>query len=297
LSQAHTAGSVLYRPTPDRCRRIREELALFSVGDSISLSVADSLLGKLGFLSSALYNGVGRALIAPLRLRGKYPKVESTRYVWTPAMSSMRRALTALLQPGILPAREVSVDRSPAPHISLYTDASHSDDYSGLGVVLEDASTGTRLLASAAVPAWVLARLANPRWAVNQLEALALVCALLTFRSELAGRRVLTFLDNTSAMSSIIHGYSSRPDMAALVNMFLFASVEVGADMWLEYVPSKANPADIPSRPDHPEWPALRALGFRQVELVFPTEAEWDAPEGLLLRLRQLLAQDATNPP
>mmetsp|Transcript_41179 Transcript_41179/g.80510 ORF Transcript_41179/g.80510 Transcript_41179/m.80510 type:complete len:82 (-) Transcript_41179:489-734(-) len=75
--------------------------------------------------------------------------------------------------------------------------------------------------------------------------------------------------------------------MADLVNLFHFASVEANTDMWLEFVPSKANPADIPSRPGHPESTALLALGFLQVPLVFPTEAEWDSPELLLSRLRR----------
>ena len=36
----------------------------------------------------------------------------------------------------------------------------------------------------------------------------------------LAGRRVVHFVDNTVALSAIVHGYARKPDMAVLSNAY-----------------------------------------------------------------------------
>ena len=84
---------------------------------------------------------------------------------------------------------------------------------------------------------------------IAQLEALAGVAALLTFGHKLQGRRVWFFQDNTFALSSFVHGYASNPCMAKLSNMFNILRMTYNLDLYAEYVPSKSNVADEPSRP------------------------------------------------
>ena len=43
-------------------------------------------------------------------------------------------------------------------------------------------------------------------------------------------------------------GYSNMPDSARLVHTFHAWQAGAESDVWFEYVPSKANPADEPSR-------------------------------------------------
>jgi hypothetical protein len=56
--------------------------------------------------------------------------------------------------------------------------------------------------------------------------------------------------DNSSAVAAIVKGYSSMPDSARLVHAThaLLAGMEVRA--WFEYVRTKANVSDEPSRDD-----------------------------------------------
>ena len=62
------------------------------------------------------------------------------------------------------------------------------------------------------------------------------------------GRTCLHFVDNTSALSAAVHGYSFKPDMAALTNMLHSIDAALRVDCYFEWVPSAANISDIPSR-------------------------------------------------
>ena len=62
------------------------------------------------------------------------------------------------------------------------------------------------------------------------------------------GRHVVQFQDNTCALSALINGHASKPDMGSIVNAFYLAQFRLRSRVWLEWVPSAANIADLPSR-------------------------------------------------
>ena len=64
----------------------------------------------------------------------------------------------------------------------------------------------------------------------------------------LAGREVIHWIDNTSALAALSKGYSGVPDSAHLVHVFHAWAACSGTMVWFEYVMSEANPADEPSR-------------------------------------------------
>ena len=111
-----------------------------------------------------------------------------------------------------------------------------------------DTAAGSRYAAECPVPPWTFKLLAGADHSINQLEALAVVAARLTFPDVLYGRACLHFIDNTSALSAAVHGYSSKPDMAALTNMLHSIDAALRVDCYFEWVPSAANISDIPSR-------------------------------------------------
>ena len=71
-----------------------------------------------------------------------------------------------------------------------------------------------------------------------------------------AGREVIHFVDNTTALSKAVHGYANEPDMANLVNSLHICDAMLAIDAWWEWVPSKANVADLPTA-------VIRPLGTR----------------------------------
>ena len=102
---------------------------------------------------------------------------------------------------------------------------------------------------------------------------MALVSALYSRPDLFAGRHVIAHIDNATALSAIINGYSSRPEMAQLVNLYHVARAALRSVFWSAYVASKANLADIPTRMEREsEIPA----GIPQSEFVL-APLDWDA--------------------
>ena len=77
---------------------------------------------------------------------------------------------------------------------------------------------------------------------------LAALAVYSTYPELFAGRRVNHFIDNTVAQSALVHGYSGKADLAKMVNVFYLQLAGLKAAVYFDYVPSKANIADLPSR-------------------------------------------------
>jgi len=65
----------------------------------------------------------------------------------------------------------------------------------------------------------------------------------------LQNREVVFFCDNTSAMSAAVHGYARSLDLDTLFNTLHLALAALKCTPFFDWVPSLANCADIPSRP------------------------------------------------
>ena len=103
---------------------------------------------------------------------------------------------------------------------------------------------------------------------IAQLEGLAVLAALTTWPARLAGRRVALFIDNTVALSGLVHGYARDADLATIVNAYHLMAAGMRTVAYMDYVPSKANIADLPSRGSHL---IPRALGARVIPLTVPS--------------------------
>jgi hypothetical protein len=66
----------------------------------------------------------------------------------------------------------------------------------------------------------------------------------------LARRNVNHWIDNTGTLSGLIHGYARATDLAHMANAFHLTTCGMRTHTWLDYVPSLANIADLPSRGD-----------------------------------------------
>jgi hypothetical protein len=80
-------------------------------------------------------------------------------------------------------------------------------------------------------------------------------------------------------MSALIKDYSGLPDCSRLVNMFHFAIARLGlASLWIDYVASESNPADVPSRAHELGERAANELAEfgRLVDLIIPAFASED---------------------
>ena len=130
------------------------------------------------------------------------------------------------------------------------------------------------------MPSWLTHCLEDRKTQIHHFEMLAILSAVVTFGDRfMRGRNVLFFCDSTSAMSAAVHGYTRTPDMAAMANALHLEFARLQCRPWFEWVPSEANPADIPSRVSGPH-PLYSALGLTE------------APGGILLPPRGMLRSD-----
>ena len=94
-------------------------------------------------------------------------------------------------------------------------------------------------------------------------------------RRRFAGRRVMHFIDNTVAQSALVHGYARTDDLADISNGFHLMAAGLRTAAYFDYVPSKANIADLPSRG---EFALPRALGADVVPMRVPGRAMLEGP-------------------
>ena len=145
-----------------------------------------------------------------------------------------------------------------------------------LGVVLYDPEEGTWRHSDAPVRPAILRMFADREQYVGQLEVMAAVAVYTTFWRdvEFRGREVIHFIDNTGALYGLMKGYSRDVDSARLVHVFHTICAALGTRVWLAYVASKANIADLPSRGDFDLL--LREYGSTRVAFMFPPlELSW----------------------
>ena len=71
---------------------------------------------------------------------------------------------------------------------------------------------------------------------------------LFTYRNLLRGREIIFFIDNESVCCALIKGCSRSWDIQILCTAWHIFCFKWDMKVWIEWVPSKANPADILSR-------------------------------------------------
>ena len=140
---------------------------------------------------------------------------------------------------------------------------------------------------AAAKPPWsILATSwqADRKTYIAELETLAAIAVYYTYPHIIAGRKVNHFIDNTVAQSALVHGYARKPDLAKPVNIFYLQMMSLRASVYFDWVPSKDNVADLPSRFSFAEAAyEISAYGRLEKgpipdELRVPSVAEWGSP-------------------
>jgi hypothetical protein len=297
LSAVASSGIVRFHPTPERIQTIIDAFEAALQRGKLTPHEASRLRGKLYFLLSAAYGAVGRAATLPL-IQRQY-RDDDYSFVVGSELHSAYLFFRELLPR--LPSLHMPVVRTRRPSLIVYTDAAfwlsrprtsdqctieHGRPRGGLGAVVYDPEDGSVRVAHAE-PDW---RVLFSSWRTDQktyiaeLEALAALAVYTTYPSLFAGRTVQHYVDNTVALSAIVHGYARKPALAKAVNVFWMQAAGLRASIYLDWVPSKANIADLPSRFAFDEL-ALELAGLRRRShpsdhLAAPDVAAWDAPLG-----------------
>ena len=296
---ADAEPSVRFHADPARVAQVLAEFRAAFDRNHLSPHQSSRLRGKLFFLLSAAYGMVGRAATLPLVQR-QYRDPPPHSFQAGSELHASLLFFEALLPR--LPSLRVPLTPSSLPPLVIYSDASFwlakrkrgerecvADVQGGrlrgaLGAVVYDPVSREVRFASAKPPWAVLLsswRLDRKTY-IAELEALAAVATYTTYPEVIAGRKVIHFVDNTVALAALVHGYAGKPDLAKSVNIFYLQMIALRAHVFFEYVPSKANIADLPSREAFDELRAelvgIRTAGSAPDLLVVPSVASWNAP-------------------
>ena len=145
----------------------------------------------------------------------------------------------------------LNYQRSP---LILYTDASgvesREENRWVLGAVLIDPNSDLVTHTSWVVPSEVVKKWETRSNYMGQIEILAGPLALFTWPHLLHKAQFIHFVDNISAASNLIKGLSAIIDSAFLVSCYWVAMSQLEAEPYIDYVESKSNLADGPSRLD-----------------------------------------------
>ena len=199
-----------------------------------------------------------------------------------------------------LPPLEFRLRKYTRAKVIVYSDASVSMMRSGLGFVVIDQESGKRFVCAAVRPPWLLASWSSidrAPWRlhddlrsndkhqqhINALELLALVAAVWTCGEQIfRDRQVSHFSDNTAALSAAVSGCAKSPHLATLSNTLHSSLACLQCQPWSEWVPSDANPADIPSRrcgEDEQAFYDRHGINHWPTEMRFPSFEQLKAPK------------------
>jgi hypothetical protein len=282
-------GLVIMRAKTARVASILYTIHGMVQSGSASHAAMRTLVGKVEYTSSTSVQGrFGRAALAVLRAFEERSRGRTGASDQLPLGGEVLLALTFLLR--VLPLLRPKSIRlwgkgSRMPPVIVYTDARYersNDNPAEIGIVIFDRSlpAGEQWRhASALVPEWLMQKFRPRQQYIGQLEVLAAVAAYTSntgaegTRGSLRGRDVVHFIDNTGALFGLQKGYSGDLDSARLIHVFHAAVAAMGVNPWLEFVPSGANIADLPSRG---EFSLLQELGSEKFDVKWPlVGAEW----------------------
>ena len=241
----------------------------------LSSGAAASLRGKLYFAATTAYGRVGRAALQPILQRQER---SGERDALTPSMIRSLSFFITLLNH--MPAREVTLGSQGVPPVLVWSDASWEAGVGRLGFVVYDPLSDEFIESDSPIPQYILDLFVKKKQKIGQCEILAATSVYSSLPALFRDRRVVHWIDNTSAISCLLHGYSGKPDSALLVNAFHLYNAGLKADIRFEYVESKANVADLPSRGEFGFIRRARphGLGARRVMFKFHSEATWLGP-------------------
>jgi hypothetical protein len=126
------------------------------------------------------------------------------------------------------------------------------------------------------VPDHVLEFFVQKKQKIGQCEILAASAVYTSMPDLFRGREAIHWIDNTSAISCLLHGYSGKLDSALLVNAFHLFNAGLRVRVHFEYVESKANVADLPSRQEFTYL--LLSLAARRVPTFIHPAGTWGGP-------------------
>ena len=252
IAQAHHPhGHATAQPTARRVEKVLQFMRAAARLGQLTAAQASKLRGLLGFTLLPVSFRFGRAACQPLAARQHGTDGTRGSTEWSRPLAAMHAFFERTLPR--LPPLRVPMSASRARPVLVYTDASFVRSFgrrvATLGLYVLDPVSQAEYWSKLVLPEAFYQFLApDKRTYIAQAELIAAVAVWFTLPDLLRDRAVMMFIDNVVALSAIVNGYANKADCAALVNCFHEAVLSLRSHLWSEWVPSKANIADFPTR-------------------------------------------------
>ena len=296
---------VRMRVRPDRVERLTEHIEDLLGGDVLSSALAASLCGRLQFTLSWGFCRWGRAAMQPFTRRasekGRPSTVEKamTRAERS-ALAFYASALPSIppyffqvapdqVRPALIWSDGASEPTDARPHTIGFVVAVPIEGAPPVGVGLSGVAALRAYYriyhSSAALPPAFMDQFQRRKQQIGQVELVGALVPYLSLPGLLRGRKVLHWIDNSSAVAAAVKGYSKAVDSARIVHALHATMAGLGIRAWFEYVRTDANVSDKPSREDLSEMryalgeevsAAVRAsLVSEPVPCILPDVSDW----------------------
>lgn len=129
--------------------------------------------------------------------------------------------------------------------VHIYVDASFDrQKYSGLGGMVVDMSGKTLFFFSEAVDSATLDDIMSKgqKTVIQELEMIAVLAAVKSWRSFLKSRRVVLFTDSEPVRGSFLKTWSANEDSDDMIGVIFRVEEEFDVPLWIERVRSQSNP-------------------------------------------------------
>ena len=247
-------GVVLLSIKEERRVALIAEVGALLSARQLSRDGAQRLYGKLYFGLSAHFGRIGKSVLPVLSRHGA-PSAPETG--WSAELEAALRFLGKLLP--VLRPFEVPTLPVRVPPILIYTDGMYEPEthfrreQAAIGFIAWF-PTLRRWFHSWLDVSLVCRLFKQAKTHIGRIEALGVLVACRSLLSHsvtaphMSCAPILSFIDNDGVLHNCVAGSSADPDTSLIIHQLTVSFAECSAVPWYERVPSKANPADAPSR-------------------------------------------------
>ena len=239
-------GQIKVSNKPGRLAKLAEMLKPIIDGEPVTRSQLASLHGLINFAGGYV---LGFELKPTARMLSK--ALSGVFLGNTPALREVCTLASDIL--GMCKLRVCPA--SVLPPVILYSDGAFEKGIGTWGALMIDPVSSHRWIFGGQVPDRLMQHwhATAGEQVICEVEAYALAITLFGLRGFLTGRSVVAFIDNDPCRIGLVKRYSPSSPMMGLISLVSLLESSLCTSLWYERVPSKSNPADLPSRMLHQE--------------------------------------------
>ena len=239
-------GQIQVANKPGRIAKIVELLRPIIAGEPVTKAQLASLHGLINFAGGYVLGFELKPTARMLSRALSGPFIGNTSALREAC--SLAKDILEMSQPRVCPATVL-------PPVVLYSDGAFEQGLGTWGSVVVDQVAKRRWVFGGRVPDCLMEKWSAEagEQVICEVEAYALAITLFGLRGYLAGRSVIAFIDNDPCRMGLVKRYSPSLPMMGLISLVSLLEGSLATTLWYERVPSKSNPADLPSRLLHQE--------------------------------------------